>query len=132
MDYLREEIEYVKFCAKQADDVICTANGKGRRRKDCPFYKACDENNLRCGQISTKMENSEELTEEEIGIIKFWGKDIIWDEKQCIPNKGKEQCPNHGKECTQYTFFCERLLWKLGANEPYEYDVMEAEIQKVI
>lgn len=133
MDYLPEEIEFVKFCANQEDTVICTTKERGRKRKDCPAFKSCDENNPPCSRISTKMEKSEELAEEYTNIIKFWLEDVKWDEENCIPKGGGEPCPNHEKnDCAKGETICERLLRKLGVYEPYAYTILETEINKII
>lgn len=131
MGYLPEEIAFVKFCTNQEYEVICTTK-KGRRGKNCPALKSCDENNPTCGQILSKMEKSEELSELDTEIIRFWYYDVDWDWNNCMPNDSEESCYNAGKECCERLGICEQLLQKLGVYEPYEYTILETEINKII
>jgi len=126
MDYTSEEIEFVRFCSKQDEKVVCR-----RRRKKCPASESCDENNNPlCEQLLAVMENGEELSDEHIGIIRFWRRELKWDD-DCIPNGGEASCPNI-EHCVEGAEACEGLLRKLGVYEPYEYDIYEEEVQKVV
>jgi len=138
MDYSPEEIEFVKFCA-YANDLLCEASGNLEVR--CPLWDPCDkvyqedEEDRLCRRIPAKMEKGEELTEEEINIIEFWGEERLWKKGTCIPKGGDKPCPN-SDECdkrpSENDVICTVLLRKLGRYQPYEYRILEAEINKII
>ena len=131
MNYLPEEVEFVRFCENQEWEVICTTR-KGKRAKSCPASKSCDKNSPTCSQILTKMEGAKELTELDTKIIAFWYYDVDWDWDNCIPEGGREPCYNFGTPCCERWGACERLLQKLGVYEPDDYGIHEKEIQQVI
>ncbi len=132
MDYSPEEMAFVEFCESQGEDVICVAGGRGRRRVECPAQKDCDDNNPRCSQILVDMQEKRELTQEQVQIIRFWLRDIQWDEENCIPAGGTPKCDNYDSEACAYDQVCEQLLRKLGVHDPDQYEIYEEEIQKVI
>lgn len=123
--YTPEEIEFVRFCSEQDDNVVCS-----RRRKKCPALESCDENSPSCGQLLNRMENGEEPGDEHIDIVRFWLRELKWDDC-CVPGGGKESCRN-AEHCVEGAEICEGLLKKLGVYEPYEWDIYEEEVHKVI
>jgi len=125
MDYSPEEVTLVEFCANQGERVVCK-----RRRKECPAYKSCEDDNSLCAQMLDRMKKGEELADEHKAIINFWLNELTWDNDKCIPNGGDEPCPNV-QSCADGEI-CEGLLRKLGIYKPYEYDIYEEEVQKVI
>jgi len=77
----------------------------------------------------TMMERGEELDHEHTAIIRFWLK-LTWSDN-CVPDGGEDHCPNITR-CIEGEEVCEGLLKKLGIYEPYEYNIYEEEVQKVV
>lgn len=131
MDFTPEEIAFVEFCESQEPEVICTAGARGRKRRGCPAAEHCDDEDPECSQILVEMKENRELTQEHVDIIRFWVRDIKWDERNCVPNGGG-QCHNYESEACAHDNVCVGLLRKLGVYDPDEYDVYEKTIQEVV
>jgi len=124
MDYTPEEINFVRFCSEQDWNVVCQ-----RRRKRCPAWPCSDDNPV-CAEMVTMMEGGEELDDEHTTIVRFWLRELKWSDS-CVPVGGEDSCPNITR-CIEGAEACEGLLKKLGVYEPYEYNIYEEEVQKVV
>jgi hypothetical protein len=121
MEFSKEEIEFVEFCANYID---CS-------KAECPSHESCEKGKEICLTIPQRMKEGEELSSDDKEIIQYFMSEEPWYSGCKVGRKGPE-CPNAQICNDRGEDICLKLGWSLGLSLSEEKEILEKEIQKII